>query len=283
MSVLHRESRPYVLYLDRTQAIWGGDDLKNLITIPLATGTIVDLEIPSQKVFENQLITWIDQFSIKPRETVIILAPELMFTQDFGVKADAEIQAFLDKIPFDDPTVKRVTTPTAEKVSVISSDLIQPLLQLFKNHQFTILAVFPASVLKQTNPPVPITNEMLSAIMTQLPLLEPQAIYTPAKTQESMTSIRNSEGKIFSPRLILMIALFTGLIVLLVVVLISNGYFSPAPAPVAPAPEPIEIEIVPTSTPVVEETTPELASESAIEATPEAQPTLDTVNESAVQ
>lgn len=245
-----KEKKPYVVYLTRKSMIWGGDNLKELLTIEFAGDVFSDLEFTNLRSLNNQVLTVVEQYSLKPDRVIFVLNQELYFTQQFATTAEEEIKSFLSFVPFDEVVSKRLPNTSGQQVVAVSKDLVSPLVEVFAHHGFDVLMVLPDFVANANlTTPEQFTPEVIDAIITALLMIEPFSFYTPPKIQEGMTSIRDSEGNIFNPRLIGMIVFFVVLIIVLVVILFTNGYIGgPKKKAVAPPPlAPVEV-IEPTAT-----------------------------------
>lgn len=260
-----KKKNPYVVFLSSQGMIWGGEALKTVIPVQFAHDVVKDLEIVNPKGLENQLFSLIEQNNIHASSIIFILGEDLYFSQDFAVTAEEEMKSYLSIIPFDEVVSKRLQTQNGERLIAMSSEFLNPLVEVFETRGFTVEAVSPNIVLGESlKNPDQFTPEVIANILQSIETVRLYSLYTPPKEPDTITGFRDSEGKIFNPRLIFMIFFFVVLIGFLVVLLYTNGYLGNKPKPAAKPPAPASKESqtqVPSSKQT--EVTPTLASESA--------------------
>lgn len=245
-----KEKRPYIIFLTRTSLIVGGDSIKEPFVVEFATGVFFDLEFPNTRNLNNQLLTIVEQYNLKPERIIFVLSQELYFTQMFSSTDDEQVRSYLSIIPFNEIISKKVSQPQGQEVVAVSKDLVNPLVEVFTHHGFSVVAVIPELVMGDAiKGGEQFTQQTIDAVIAGLESFEPYSFFSLPKVQESMTSLRDSQGHIFNPRLIAMIVFFVVLIGILVGVLVMNGYVgsSPKPAPVTPPVVPV---VIPSATPI---------------------------------
>jgi hypothetical protein len=234
---INKTKSPYVVYLNKTGFYWAGESLKNVIAVDFARGVYGDLEFQNVRNLDNQMLTMIDEHNLKPGPTIFIVSAELYYSQQFAPGAEDQMKAYMAMIPFEDIASKRFQNTTGQQLIAMSNDLIGPLLESFTRHHFEVLAILPELAFGESlKTSEQFTHDMANYVIKSLVTLQPYSFYTPPRPQENMTSIRDAQGKIFSPRLIAMIVLFVGLIGILITVLFMNGYLGQQKKPgVTPA------------------------------------------------
>lgn len=277
---LTKTKLPYVVYINRTKLIWAGDSLKNIQPVEFAPDVFVDLEFPNIRNFDNQILTMVEQYNLKPFQVVIVLSSDLYYSQQFASQAEDEMKSYLSLIPFDEVISKRFQNSTGQQLIAVSNDFVEPLIEVFKHYGFEVLAMIPDFALGESlKTEEQFTPEIATQVLKSMDALLPYSFYLPPRPQENMTSIRDSEGKIFSPRLILMIIFFIALIGILVLVLYMNGYIGAKKTPpiISNVPTQTVTEKVLEPTPTVEpvaSSEAQVASNSAESADVSIQPNL---------
>jgi hypothetical protein len=247
---IKKEKKPYVVYITRTGMIWGGDSIKELVNVGFAQDVFFDLEFTNLRSFNNQVLTFIEQYNIKPDKVIFILNQDLYFSLQVGTATEEQIKNYVSLVPFNEVITKRITSPAGTIVNVVSEDLVNPLVEVFTHHGFSVQMVVPDLAFgEQAKTPEQFTQAFIDSIMPNLVSIESYTFYSPPKQQEGMTSIRDSEGRIFNPRLIAMIVFFVVLIGVLLVVLYMNGYLGGKQETPVSTPAPTVQEIVPTAIP----------------------------------
>src|SRR5688572_28333360 len=97
-----KEKKPYVVYITRTGMIWGGDSLKELLNIGFAQDVFIDLEFSNLRSFNNQVLTFVEQYNLKPANIIFILNQELYFSQQVGTASEEEIKNYISLVPFNE-------------------------------------------------------------------------------------------------------------------------------------------------------------------------------------
>ncbi len=255
---LVKEKRPYVMYVTRSSIVVGGDSIKEPIVVDFATGVFFDLEFPNVRNLNNQVLTLVEQFDLRPTKLIFILSEELYFSQTFASTEQEELKGYISLIPFSEVITKQVSQPQGQQLFAVSKEFVDPLVEVFTHHGFSVLAVVPAAVMgEQLKSLEQFNQQVIDAVSAGVDSFEPYSFYTPPKTQEGMTSLRDAEGHIFNPRLVAMIVFLTLLIGVLVMVLVMNGYLGAPKKAVVPSAAPV------TSTNVVLTQVPSITEESS--------------------
>lgn len=259
-----KEKKPYIVYLTRKGMVFGGDSLKELVTVEFAPDVFVDLEFPNIRSFNNQILTAVELYGLRPGKVIFVLNQELYYSQQFATANEDEIKNYLSIIPFSESVSKRFPNAAGLQLVAISRDLVDPLVEVFTHHGFEVVYVLPDFAFGESLRTIEqFTPEVIEPFLDSKNMvsLEAFSFYSAPKAPEGMTSIRDSEGRIFNPRLIGMIVFFIVLIGILIAVLYMNGYIGkPKPAPFVPPPPAAVEGVVPTAT-LAPETTP-IASSS---------------------
>lgn len=270
--------QPYVVYLNKVGFIWSGDSLKIPIPVEYAKGVFADMEFQNVRNLDNQMLTMIEAQNLKPDQVIIILSNELFFSQQFPVGTEEQMNAYLAMVPFNDVVSKRFQNISGQFLVAVSNDLIEVLLESFTHHHFEVIAILPDFAFGESlKSAEQFTHEFAQNLMKTFITLQPYSFYEPPKPPETMTSIRDSEGKIFSPRLIGMIVLFLGLIAVLIGVLYMNGYIGRKTPPPVISVSPVREENVVIPTPFIsEQPIASISAESSL-ATQSAQQTTEPI------
>lgn len=228
MQIGKQKKHPYIVFLSKQKMMWLGETLKNAVVMEFFPEGFQDLEFKSSKGIQNQLGSAVEQKALKPHQVIVVLSEELFFSQDITQQSEEQIKAYLGIVPFDEVISKEFIFQTQKILVAISKDLLDPLLEILESQGFELVAVVPNFIFgEQLKTVEQFTVENIPALLPTLENPQLQSIYTPPKPQESMTSIRDAEGKIFSPRLIAMIGFFIALIAILLGVLYMNDYIGP--------------------------------------------------------
>ncbi len=180
MSLLHKKSLS-VLYLDRTSFTYFLDRGQSYV-FQFPQGTVNELEIINEELFEKTLITFIQSQKLPPATVMIILSPDIIYEKEFLDPAPPEpiaeekknadkkleikkevqtsesrsvileerarqIQIFLETVPFEEIASKNYKLPKGVKVIASNKHFYETIISMLTKQLFIIDAVVPFTML----------------------------------------------------------------------------------------------------------------------------------------
>ncbi len=195
---------------------------------------VKDVEILKRQGIFAQIASFIDQNAIVPASLVMILASSIYFEKDSDINTKEGDQPatvdFLDTVPFEHPATATIKTEKASRVFATNKDFYETFVEGFIRKNFSIVAIFPASMLKQFSIPIETgltqtTSAQLFKIfdtLKQFNMFMDHEEYKTDPVQDSLAKPKEGTKKSSKKNLYIMISVFIALLIVLAVMLLRK-------------------------------------------------------------
>lgn len=199
----------------------------DVVEIKLSSEIIFDLEIVSQTSLERVLKTWMEQLKITPGNTALLLDDSVYFYKNINKPSvemsDVEVTGFLETVPFADLDKRLFATAKASILTVVSQDLLRPLVEAIESLEFKVLIISPAFVLGVDFSKNAFSKEIAQSVLEKMELLTKYSFISPAEMEEKLTEEQPFMSIQITPKVIAMGVVFILLILVLVALLIMQS------------------------------------------------------------
>jgi hypothetical protein len=206
----------------REAMIFYSPEQTQLVSLPMTSEIIQDLEIVNQSALERVIKNWIRQTQIIPKNISIIFTEETYFYKDISNSAatleDPEVLAFTQTVPFDNTVSKIFPIQSGSRISVINRDLINPIVSTLGKAGFTVVSATPAFAvgISKDNP---FSLELAKQILSNPEILSSYNFVNGVSIKD-LEEEKPFLSLKFDKRLMIMIAVFGALLGVLVVLLL---------------------------------------------------------------
>ncbi|HKC05026.1 MAG TPA: hypothetical protein VKC54_04105 [Patescibacteria group bacterium] len=224
------EGRDIVLFLANGRLyIYLGD---GIVVLEFPPEVVRDIDIKNKEALANLVITFIQANKITPAQIFFVLSESVCFSKDFKVadslnttRVDADVQSFIDSIPFNSVISKIYKTPTTYRVVGSNQDLIDVILDVFISKGFGLTALVPANIYHNFGHQDQLSMDSAKAILGDKEMaIAGSMVSTEVKNVEHEIAATKAQGKPINYRLFILIGVFVlGLVILGVVVLMRGG------------------------------------------------------------
>ena len=154
--------QPGVIYLDRQRLdFFGSNMVTNIVHLDFPINVIKDLEVAEKDELSIIIKAFIEFYKIIPSSVVLVLSPNIYFENNLPLSQEnppeAEIQNFLDNIPFENIESKVFREQSQAKIIATNKDLCEEIKNAFEKQGFIVEAVIPEFVLGKY---IPFKNSM---------------------------------------------------------------------------------------------------------------------------
>lgn len=161
---------------------------------------VKDLEVINKELLIAQIKSFIETNKLNPTVFIIILSGSILFEQDFGAPnqdVTAEMQKFLDNVPFENVISKTFPLANGVKVIAANKDLSKVIKHAFEMEGFIATAVVPSIAFGGSVDPS--DQGMLKTIEEKIDgakefnmLTETEIVITTAKQQQTKEKKKNT-------------------------------------------------------------------------------------------
>lgn len=235
-------------------------DTNKILFYQGATGSILALEFPPEVLsyldllhegkFVQLIELFLEQNKLEGNSVVLIYSSTAIFEKDFEQtqegKEDAEIQKFIDMVPFEDVLSKIYKLNKKIKVVALNNRVYESIRTAFEKGKFLIYAVIPVSVLQETFSELA-ENIDLGFILSKIDSVKQYSMIN-GSVSSNPTLEKKPEAKKQNKRLYVLGGIFGILILILIVLVItslsSNNSSKKTPGVIAPtlSPRPTILE-----------------------------------------
>lgn len=216
-----------LLFLDKNLLYLYTENMFSPIRLDFSPTIVKDLEVLDLDEFTNKITSFIEQYRIDPAQLVIILSPSVYFEKEIvnppGNQQEAEIQSFLDNVPFENVTSKLFQEEKGYLIIAVNGDLYAVFKKVFEKRGFFIEAVVPDFMATEQRGAVQVFDlQVAKSILKKFDTLKELSIdilYVPEeKTEEGESERAFKIGKkaalpILVTIFILLVAIFLFLLV----------------------------------------------------------------------
>ena len=142
-----------VFYLGRYQGIYYVPERNQVFQFVFPTDIVSDLEVVRPDLLASSLKDFLLKNQIEPRSFSLLLADEVVFAKtvtqpDIKIREE-EITAFIDTVPFEEPSVVRIATETHILVAVVNREYIMAFKSAFASSGHILEIAIPAFLLSK--------------------------------------------------------------------------------------------------------------------------------------
>lgn len=222
------------------------------------TGTILQLDFPPEVLsymdllrkdkFEQLIEAFLQQNKLAGGSCIVIYSANSSFDKDFAEneagKNDAEIQKFIDIVPFEDVLSKTYKLNKKTKVVAVNNRINESIRFVLERNKFLIHAIIPVSILQETFPELK-TNIDLGFISSKADSIKQFSMISGSVTNNSLTVEKKPESKEKNKKAYALGGVFGALLVILIIIIVVNLSQPPqekpsgiigSPPPLAPKP-----------------------------------------------
>lgn len=224
-----------VLYLDRERFDFFDSGSGRILSFPYQPNAISALDVVNQQELENQIKTFIDQYKISPANLVVILSQNVLFEKDLvKIPVDqqtAEIEKFLDVVPFDALATKLIPIHDGVRISAVNKNLCDGIAQSLEKLSFVIEGIVPYEELQPEiaqataldGPTLSVILKKLDSIKSFSFILTTKAPQKAKPTGPDQASARKITTEMPSKgRILLLGGVFAILIIVLIFVIVNQ-------------------------------------------------------------
>src|SRR5438132_1495064 len=115
-----------ILYIDKNRFDFYKTSNPTALSLVFPPEMVKDMEIVDTENLKSIVLTFIDQNKLSPVNLILILSENITFSQDFPAsldgKQDEEIHKFLDNIPFEHISFKKVPIEKGVRLVAVNKD-----------------------------------------------------------------------------------------------------------------------------------------------------------------
>lgn len=119
-----KKKQPALLYLDTNGFYFFGAGTISVISMGFLPEAVKDMDVINASSLENQIKAFSEQSNIAPSSISVIVSPNLIFEKEIQItdieKQKAEVQHFIDNLPFEN--VASLTLPAEKGIKVLATN-----------------------------------------------------------------------------------------------------------------------------------------------------------------
>jgi len=146
-----------VIYIDNNKILFYFENTKQTLQLDIPPNVISNLDLISKEQLGLLIDKFIQTNNLKhlKLDAIIVFSQNSAFEKDFpqGLPKDkeADVQKFIDIVPFEDVLSKNYVFNKKIKVVAINRALFEAVLNIFKQENINIFSIVPFSVLQELN------------------------------------------------------------------------------------------------------------------------------------
>lgn len=227
-----------LVYLSEKSLTFFQHESQKSIVLDLAAEIFSDLEIKDKVKFTALLDTFIKQNKFADLNVILLLSPELCLSHRFATnnpKLSQEINLFVDSVPFETVAslnLNDTNKPTEILALTTNQELYSTVAEVLTKNNNSVLYIVPYQALYILGLPEKIIGfdqTVIQLIFGSLPQLKSYGFNLELITQTALNPIPKpnptSEQKPKNQRLVLLIGVFAILLMVLGLLLASQGFF----------------------------------------------------------
>lgn len=239
-----------VVYIDTNKIFFYAGKTGDIFRLDLSLGIVSDMDL----VNEEKLLLAIDSFCKTNNlegtnyETLVVFSMESTFEKEFSddiKEDDAQIQQFIEIVPFEETLSKVYKLNKKTKVIVVNKAIYDAIKAALEKKNFSISQLLPYSVLKEVTTDLA-SNVNLALIASKSDSYKQFSLINATNTS-SIHKEKAAEDKKQNKRVFALVGVFFVLLIILVVLIVTT--FSPQPV----AKKGAEVLPLLTPTPSIEE------------------------------
>lgn len=257
----HSQKQAAILYIEPNR-IFLYESTSGLHQLDLNPEIISDLEVINKESFYNLFKTFIDSNGILPASTVVLISPSVSFEREFapGEKLEADIQSFLESVPFENIVSRAIKMEKKTKVISINRDIFELIQEGLDRQKFSLIAAVPLSILQETIPELS-NNIDLKVILAKVDAIKQYSLLVGEEKGEKIALKKNNPLK--NKRLLVLGSIF-GLLLLILGFLVLSSLFSKPNLPTRASPQTVQPKPLPTVPIIFNEGTESSSSGSSL-------------------
>lgn len=246
-SIMDFTKKPIVvIYIDKNKILFYFENTKQTLQLDIPVSVISDLDLMDKEQLEQLIDKFIQSNNLKALryDAIVVFSPTSAFEKDFAEslpkEKEAEIQKFIDIVPFEEVLSKTYILSKKIKVVAINKTLFEAVLNILKQKNIYIFSIVPFSVLQEMNTELS-HNVNLAFIAAKANSFNQYSLISGSEDISDKNTKKTSIFKKQNIRIYVLIGIFLILFLVLIVLIITT---------LLPAGEPQKNQIVvPTFTP----------------------------------
>jgi hypothetical protein len=258
-----------VIYIERDKLQLSVETRADVLVFQYPPDKVLDLEVLDADAFTEALSTFLKQNNVIVNNVICIVSNAIIFERDFKNGEEAKIQEFLDNVPYDSITTKRLPIADGVKVLAANATFYSELSDALSKNNITSEFSIPESILG--GPIGTFTASTARLVLTQSETLAKNKFFIDAPTDIFIPKTEEKkEEKKKNASLLYLIPVFGILLLVLVFMIVQpmlfkNNVKADAVPTVMPLPksQKLTLSSTPAISPSITVTTPPSASPSA--------------------
>jgi hypothetical protein len=181
-----------VLYLQRDKFLLSIDTRVDVITYVFPASLVSNLDILDSDGLKQNLSEFIKQNKVAMTNLVIVLSNAVIFEQDFKTTDEPKIQEFLDNVPYETISIKKVPIAGGTKILIGNATFYTLIADVFKQNGTALDYVIPEKALG--SPIVSFNASTARLILTQFEALS-QYKFVVDESTETQADFKPPEKK----------------------------------------------------------------------------------------
>lgn len=249
------KNHPIILFIDRLGFSAFQDTQANIARFNFTPDLVANLDVVNKEKFSSLILTFIQINKIAPSSLAIILSdtviyekdltnpansvpnPPLDFTSSLEMidKEKAEIQNFLENIPFEEVLAKVIKTDKVDRIVAVNKDLIQTIADVFVSKGSLIEAIIPSFLYQpNVNFTSGLTRDNVKTILERSEIVRMGNLLTDQQKMNSSQDLevetKEQEKKPQNARQFIFIGVFIVLLIILVIVYLNSRTSQTSPS-----------------------------------------------------
>ncbi len=218
-----------IIFLDRNHLEFYEATLSSVLRLPFPDTVVKDLEVINEENFSALITSFIQANKIAPADITMVLSPNMFFDKDFPVgQPDADIQKFIDNVPFEEIASARLPLAKGLKVVTTNKRFYKIVSQAFEKLGSKCLFILPASVFgvviqSLDSKTISLISQKHESVK-QFNLFSEAPVPSTIDDPDADAPVKEETSKKSNKRTILLVAVFVVLLIVLVVVYISSTH-----------------------------------------------------------
>jgi len=202
-----------------------------ILTLEFPPEIVRDMDVKNKEGLSNLVTVFIQNNKLVPAQIFFALSESVCFSKDFKVtdplnttKVDADVQSFIDAIPFNSVISKVYKTPAMYRVVGTNQDMIDVIMDAFTVKGFGLSALVPSNIYHNFGGINALTPEFAKTVLEDKQMAASGTmVSTEPKENGSEIEATKAQGKKVNYRLYILIGIFVLGLIILGVALLMRG------------------------------------------------------------
>jgi len=223
------EGRDIVLFLTRGKIyLYAGSAV---MSMSFPEGAVRDVDVVNQESLTKSVTSFIQTNNLTPAQIFFVLAESACFSKDFAVNSqlsvpalEAEIQDFINSIPFESVVSKVYKTATVERAVASNQELIDIIMDVFTAKGFGLTALVPANIYSKYAGEDELTSDFARTILgDKEKAVSGSLVGASTQSDGHEISTTKASGEPSKLRLYILVGVFVAGLIFLGVILLMRG------------------------------------------------------------